>query len=383
MNHKLVLMKDLLMKYLLNDRKRIYAILFTIKHNPKKGKQMTQENQQHTICAIEYISEKEYNELTKLQELCFDADKINLKLELKHKLFTSNNAKANAVKAAEQATQNKSEKEKDELNPSCTNHINEFLYYVDNTLVAYIGISCFGGNIGEINGMTHPNWRRQGIFHQLFDLVIEECKKRNYSKILLLTDGKSEAGITFIQAVGGIYDFSEYRMKLLKYPTLEDTTPITLRIAGKQDKKKIAELNNLFFYDEEAVLDENNMESNNDKNLESVDGNLAILEEEGIEEDPNTTVFMVELAGEVIGKIHVEDGDNSAFICGFGILPDYRGKGYGRAALKETLSLIEVKYIVDVSLDVVCTNKTALNLYIGCGFEQQSIMNYYQYPMEG
>ena len=40
-------------------------------------------------------------------------------------------------------------------------------------LVAYLGISCFGGNIGEINGMTHPDWRRKGIFKKLFEIAMD------------------------------------------------------------------------------------------------------------------------------------------------------------------------------------------------------------------
>ena len=39
---------------------------------------------------------------------------------------------------------------------------------------------------------------------------------------------------------------------------------------------------------------------------------------------------MVELKEAIIGKIKVEYSDNSAFICGFGILPDFRCKGYGK-----------------------------------------------------
>ncbi|WP_367114841.1 GNAT family N-acetyltransferase [Clostridium sp.] len=53
--------------------------------------------------------------------------------------------------------------------------MNEFLYYIDGVLIAYLGISSFGGNNGEINGMTHPDFRRNGLFTKLFQLAIEEC----------------------------------------------------------------------------------------------------------------------------------------------------------------------------------------------------------------
>jgi len=60
-------------------------------------------------------------------------------------------------------------------------------------------------------------------------------------------------------------------------------------------------------------------------------------------------------------------------------LPDYRGKGYGKENLKETLHLINEKHIYAIELDVECKNNTALNLYKVCGFEEKSVMHYYKY----
>lgn len=294
-------------------------------------------NPQHTISTKEFISQTDYNEIKQLQEICLAKEEINLKLELDYKLHMSKSAIENSKSTNKQS--------------------NDFLYYIEDTLVAYIGINCFGGNIGEVNGMTHPDWRRRGIFHKLFDRIIEECMSRDYSKILLLSDDNSASGNAFIKSIGGIYDFSEYRMKRVRRTEPIEASSISLRIAQKQDKKNIAMLNVKIFDDKEDDDNEN----------------LVVLD------DPNTTIYMVELSNEIIGKIHVEYSANSAFIFGFGILPDYRRKGYGRATLNELLRLIEEININEVSLDVVCTNKNALNLYISCGFQQQSIMNYYQY----
>lgn len=319
----------------------------------RKGMQRMKENHKHTIYAKRFISEKEYYELKQLQSLCFHKDKTNLKLELEYKLFISNTSKEKSEILSGQSTQK--EKVKQQIETISTNNPNEFLYYIDDTLVGYLGISCFGRKIGEINGMTHPDWRGKGIFHTLFDLVAKECQGRDFSKVLLLSDENSQSGIAFIQSVGGIYDSSEYGMKLLKNPTYDETSPVNLRIADKLDKKKIAQQNTIFFEDDE--------------------------DEECTDTAPNTDIYMVEVAENVIGKIQIEYSDNAAFIFGFGILPDYRRKGYGKATLIETLRIIADKNIVEVGLDVVCTNSNALNLYISCGFEQQSVMKYYRYPI--
>lgn len=285
-----------------------------------------------SICLKEYIFEKEYKEINQLKEFCSLKDKTNLKLEVDYKLNMCRNSEIGLK------------------------NINEFLYYVEEVLVAYIGISSFGSNIGEINGMTHPDWRRKGLFKKLFKLAIEECQKRSFNKLLLLTDGKSNSGVEFIKAVGGNYDFSEYRMKLINKVSLESVNSISLRKSTKLDRREIGRQNAIYFND--------------------IEESESFLEEE---ETLNEVTYMIELGEEIIGKIRVEYRDNSAFIYGFGILPDFRGKGYGKAALIEALRLINEKKVHQIELDVECKNSTALNLYKACGFEEKSIMNYYKY----
>jgi len=314
---------------------------------------MPRENLFHSIQLLEYLSQKEYDQINALQALCQANDQTNLKLELDYKLHVGIIAK------------------------SSSNKINEFLYYIGETLVAYLGISCFGGNIGEINGMTHPAWRRNRLFQRLFALAANECMHRDYSKILLLSDGKSDSGINFIKSIGGRYSNSEYRMKLGHNANFEASNSITLRIAEKKDRKEIARQNSLFFDDIPEIEDPSNEKCNpSEESSQNAEG-TNLFDEDA----PNTFTYMVELSGKSIGKINVEYGNNSAFIFGFGILQDYRGKGYGKAALKETLGILQAKDITDVQLDVVCTNSNALGLYQACGFEEVSIMNYYQYHL--
>ncbi|KUO70282.1 MAG: acetyltransferase [Clostridia bacterium BRH_c25] len=287
------------------------------------------------ICLKQYISEKEYNEINQLKELCSLQDKTNLKLELDYRINMSRNPKIDSKT------------------------INEFLYYNEDVLIAYLGISSFGGsNIGEINGMVHPDFRRKGLFKKLFELAIDECKRRRFNKLLLLTDGNSSSGVEFVKAVHGKYDFSEYRMNLINKTTLDSTSSISLRKAEKLDRKEIARQNAIFFNHSEEC-------------------DCFPEEEEAL----NEITYMVELREAVIGKIKVTYSDNLAFISGVGILPDYRGKGYGKAALKEALRLINEKGIYETELDVECKNNNALNLYKACGFEEKSVMNYYNYDI--
>lgn len=296
---------------------------------------MSEKVLNQTVCLKQHLTEKEYKEISELEELCRSYDKTNLKLELDYKLNLSRNPKID-LKA-----------------------INELLYYVDDILVAYLGISSFGGNnIAEINGMVHPEFRRKGLFKKLFDLAIGECHKRNFKKVLLLSDGNSNSGIGFIKAIQGEYDFAEYRMKLISKNTLETTNSVSLRKAGKSDRKEIARQDAVCF-----------------NKLEECESSTEEVEAF------NQIIYMVELKEKVIGKIKVDYSENSAFICGFAIMPDFRGKGYGKAALKETLRLINERDIHEIELDVECENNSALNLYKACGFEEKAVMNYYKYSI--
>jgi len=328
---------------------------------------MISQNLNHTIHLLEYITHKEYIDINHLKDICYLNDQTNLKLELDYKLNIGKNQEKGSNKINCQAN-------------SLVVKVNEFLYYIGDTLVAYLGISSFGANIGEINGMTHPDWRRKGLFKKLFEHALKECQNRNFSKLLLLSDGNESSGIDFIKAVGGVYDFSEYRMKQLNNASLEKVNPISLRIADKSDWKEIARQNAIYFNDTDITYDEPNeadTTSEADVTNEADATNEADVTNE--EDAPNEFTYLAKLNGEIIGKIKIEFSDSSAFICGFGILPDYRGKGYGKATLKEALRLIYEKGINQVELDVECKNNNALNLYKSCGFEEMSVMNYYQY----
>lgn len=283
-----------------------------------------------SIVLKEYIHEKEYEELKELSRICSINDKTILKLELDYKLSIGKESESHY------------------------DLVNEFLYYVNNELVSYIGISCFGGNVAELNGMTHPEYRRKGLFKKLFELAMSECKRRNYNEVLLLSDDASEEGITFIKASGGEYKCSEYSMDYIcnNKKLNNDNKNISLKKADESDSHEISKQDSIYWGEE--------------------------LDEETVEFPPNTEIYMIKKFDEIIGKIHVEYDENYAYIFGFGIMPEYRCKGYGRAALRTTVDLILKKNIENIKLDVSCENTTALNLYKECGFKQKSIMNYYK-----
>ena len=96
------------------------------------------------------------------------------------------------------------------------------------------------------------------------------------------------------------------------------------------------------------------------------------------DEKNNIITYLIQVDDKVIGKIKVSKELNSAFISGFGIIPEYRNKGYGRAALMQVLNYLRNDGINKAALDVEIKNKNALHLYKACGFKEKSTMNYYE-----
>ena len=67
------------------------------------------------------------------------------------------------------------------------------------------------------------------------------------------------------------------------------------------------------------------------------------------------------------GQVIIEH--NIPVIVNFGILKEYRGKGYSKSLLTYLLKIIQYNGFNNVKIKVKSTNKVALNLYKGIGFK--------------
>nr|WP_312576093.1 GNAT family N-acetyltransferase [Sedimentibacter sp.] len=278
----------------------------------------------------EYIGEKEYEDIYALKEICTKIDNTALKLELDFKI-------------------NKTKKES-------TENFNEFMFYDNNILIGYIGICDFGGQTLELNGMVHPDYRRNGVFTKIFSLVKDELNKRNEKNVLLLSDSDSIAGINFIKKTGGIYEHSEYEMFLKKDFVQEKISGyVELKNATIDDAKEIAYQNSIYF----------DIEYNGEV--------FSMPEEREL-----SFIYMAVINNIVIGKVHVEINKGMGGIYGLGVLPEYRSKGYGRQILLMAIEKLKEQNSKEIMLQVEIKNKNALNLYKSCGFEEISVMDYYE-----
>lgn len=90
------------------------------------------------------------------------------------------------------------------------------------------------------------------------------------------------------------------------------------------------------------------------------------------------TTYIAELDGKFVGKIGLERERDDGYIFGFSILPEYRGRGYGRELLSWALRTFKSENAKGVCLEVAVQNENALTLYKTCGFRVVSVYNYFK-----
>lgn len=280
------------------------------------------------------LDKKDYEDIKKLEKFCLENDKTTLKLELDYKLTSP------------------------QVRSHNTEDINEFMYYNKDELIGYLGICYFGGDTMEVNGMVQPNYRRMGIFKKLFSLLMDEWGKRELPKMLLLSDSNSISGLEFIKTTDATYHNSEYEM-FLRNSSGQKVLPcnVKLRKATNKDAREIAWQNSIY------------------AGIEFNEKDIAIITEE---EGCAIITYMAEINNKIIGKVKLQMFNEIGGIYGLGVLPEYRGKGYGRELLTLGVEKLKEQKPKDIMLQVVTKNKTALNLYKSCNFEETSQMNYYE-----
>ncbi|MCB2352739.1 GNAT family N-acetyltransferase [Clostridium estertheticum] len=305
----------------------------------------------NTICMKLKLDGEDNKAVRTLCAICYEKQKTYLKLELDLK--------------KSQRKENKKDKA-----------LLEFLYYENKMLVGYLGVCNFGGDSVQISGMVHPDFRRKGIFRKLYLMAKEEWQRISKAEILALCDHTSTSGIEFINSIGGEYVSSEYKMCLTKKALdgesihkQEIDSLIKLRLATSEDAAEIEKQTSIYFGKPLNEIE--------DKEAKVVNMDKEDLENSFIQQGNNFISYMALLKEEIIGKVHISIINKEGFIYGFGVLPVFRGKGYGREVLLATLDILKEKGVDNIFLEVESQNKNALGLYESCGFEEVAVMDYY------
>src|SRR5262249_17877508 len=92
----------------------------------------------------------------------------------------------------------------------------------------------------------------------------------------------------------------------------------------------------------------------------------------------NHRFFIGSIAGEPIGNIRTNYYGTTIYITAFGVVPEWRGRGFGRQMLLRTIDRLIAEKWPQILIEVATDNRNALGLYLSCGFQELTTYGYYQ-----
>lgn len=233
--------------------------------------------------------------------------------------------------------------------------IDDFLYYEQDVLVGYLYVDSWGHKEKEITGMVAPDFRRRGIFRQLFEATLEEYKARGTETLILVCEESSASGHAFARSVKAHHDFSEHDMVLGQFIERQVfDKQFEMHQAQPDDKNALVQILAADIGDE---------------------GDARQLVEE-LYASPNQQLYLATLAGKPLGTLRLDYGDGTVGIYGFVVHPDYRGRGYGRQMLEYVIRQVYDQGPREIMLEVDTTNENAIGLYGSCGFHVRTTYDY-------
>jgi ribosomal protein S18 acetylase RimI-like enzyme len=236
---------------------------------------------------------------------------------------------------------------------------NDFLYYEQGELVGYLALFIFNPHEAEVSGMVSPQKRRQGIFTTLLEAARKECRQRDVPAFLFIVQHASTSGLSAAASLHAQYDHSEYKMILEQTAASVQyiDSPLLMRPAQVDDIPALSHITAVSFGMPEHDVDWYN-------------ANML--------DDPAHAYYVAFVDNVCVGKIDVNISTQTALILGFGVLPEYQRRGYGKQILLQTIQAIQKRGSYQIILEVETKNEHALGLYSGSGFKQTGRYDYFR-----
>ena len=237
---------------------------------------------------------------------------------------------------------------------------NQFLYYHNDVLLGFVSLP--PDNNIELLGMVHPEHRRKGIGRALLTAAKQECRHRGVQSFLVVCEEASQSGQAFAQAVGGEYCFSEYRMEIDRGAFVRLRHRQKTIVLHKAETKDIDVL---------VAIRTDSFDYTREESRQEI---VQWLQE------ANQRFYIGRLRDKPIGMLRLAMFETSVFISTFGILPEHRGRGYGRQILMGAIDRLIAESWEHIMIEVETDNRNALSLYHSCGFQELTAYRYYRLP---
>lgn len=295
------------------------------------------DEQTYTVVGVHQLTEEQAEQARALRDVCNSADGLDLKLGI---------SAGFAAQSAEPYA---------------------FLCALDGALVGFCTLSGDDDPELELCGMVHPAYRRRGIGRALLGAALASARRRLATlRVLAICEDTSAAGRAFVAAAGGKHSFSENRMET------DAMSPAHASLASHASKRNLVvrEASQDEAHDLARVI-ATSFGQSDDHMAEDIVRDMMVEGER---------YFLARLGAEPsepVGAFKIFVDKPKAYIYAFGVLPEYRRRGYGREILEDILPRLFAEGWTAVGLEVDADNTPAQALYRSVGFHDVTVYGYY------
>ena len=212
----------------------------------------------------------------------------------------------------------------------------------------------------ELVALTHPDFRRRGVFRALMAEAAIKAAALNIPDFLIVCEPQSKDGAAALSLVQKTLDHTEYALRYdhtLSSANLAVPEGLTLHRATQADLDAMAQISAESFSEE----------------AERAAHFLALALESSTRRQ-----YLARLDGEpvAIGALGYEDGEATLF--GLGVRTHLQNKGIGRGLVALLLREAFAAGTQDILIEVDSTNARAYHLYRSCGFVAEATYDYFR-----
>ncbi len=251
-----------------------------------------------------------------------------------------------------------------------------FLLYEQGCLVSLLHLFYPDGQVGELIGFTHPEFRRKNYFTKLLSLAVDYAEQLGLKQLYLISDGNSSDAREALKALELEEEYAEY---MLEKPLTSSSRGADSSYGPRQPSfaseprplSPASDARRLSV--SEAVSPIPELFSD----IFSVDREQCDAYLADIGSDDHISTYVLKLDKLLIGQAQLTVIGDMAYLSGFGILPAYRSRGYGAFFLRKLERILDGQSLSRLTLQVSSQNKTALSLYRKDGFRELETLRYY------
>jgi len=233
-----------------------------------------------------------------------------------------------------------------------------FLMYDSHQLISVLTMFVPTQHEAEITALTLPSHRDKGYFKELLSKTVEELIKYEIPEVLFVLESQSITGKHVLSHLAAQYAYTEYSMRLddKKYVALA-TNRLKYLKPRDEDLQRMIDASMRIFKD----------------SYEDAQGMIVNIYRSAMRDQ-----YLGILNDEIIGMGTSSRDLDEVSIFGFGIIPEFRSKGYGYDLLHLIVEHLRQSGIREIVIEVDSNNIHAFNLYQKFGFLIETAFEYHR-----